>query len=268
MDNAQIHNFERWIKRFQIQKTGIVHVGAHLAEERDLYKDMGFEPVLWVEAIPNIAKEAERLLADYPSQNVVATTLWSSSGQKKAFFVSSNEGSSSSILPLHLHKSSHPEVVTSKKIEVTTTTLEELLMTNSALASKCKILILDTQGTELEVLIGGKSVLDHFDYILTEVSIRQLYKGSALHKKLKAFLTENNFLEVAHNINRESGWGDAFFIKKSRISSQLQLPNKQDLVFRGRKIAPGIHFRNLLVRIGIPTKSFTRERILNIYRQH
>jgi FkbM family methyltransferase len=267
MDNEQIHNFERWVRKFNVPRSGIVHVGAHFAEERDLYHDLGYEPVLWVEAIPSVATEAERLLQDFPLQEVVSETLWRVPGEKKEFFVSSNEGSSSSILPLHLHKSSHPEVVTSEKFEVVTSTLDNLYQSRSVMATQCRILILDTQGSELDVLRGGVGCLDKFDYILSEVSIRQLYKGGALHKELKKYLKKKNFIEVAHNISRESGWGDAFYVSKKVIEAESLKLNSADFVTRGRRFAFGIHLRNLLVRLGISPENFTRENFLKNLRR-
>ena len=266
MNENQMHNFERWARRFEIAKSGIIHVGAHYAEERDLYRDLNFEPVLWVEAIPSVAKEAERLLQTFPNQEIVTETLWRASGEKKEFFISSNEGSSSSILPLHLHKSSHPEVETSEKFEVTTSTLEDLYKSRISTTSLCKILILDTQGSELDVLFGGQDCMNEFDYILSEVSIRQLYKGGALHKNLRKFLENKGFTEVAHNISRESGWGDAFYVNNKRIATDNIKIDSSDFVKRGRRLAVGIQIRNLMVRLGLPSNGLTRENILKAFR--
>jgi FkbM family methyltransferase len=266
MEEVQLHNFERWVQRFDISKTGIVHVGAHYAEERELYRELNFEPVLWVEAIPSVASEAARLLFEYSRQEVVTETLWRTAGEKKEFYVSSNEGSSSSILPLHLHKSSHPEVVTSERFEVTTTTLDELYKAKALLTAQCRVLILDTQGSEMDVLLGGLDCIGGFDIILSEVSIRQLYKGGALHKELRKFLAKQGFVEVAHNINRESGWGDALFISKRIIESKGLVLDDSDFVKRGRRLPLGIHTRNLLVRLGLSTENFTREKILKGFR--
>jgi FkbM family methyltransferase len=239
-------------------------VGAHYAEERYLYRDLNYEPVLWVEAIPSIAMEAANLLKEFPRQQVITETLWRTSGKKKEFFVSSNEGSSSSILPLHLHKSSHPEVVTSEKFEVITSTLDDLYESKKYIAKECRILILDTQGSELDVLKGGIGCLSEFDYILCEVSIRQLYKGGALHKNLRKYLQDNGFIEVAHNISRESGWGDAFYVSKKKLGLDKIELRKEDFVTRGRRLALGIHLRNLFVRVGIPTAYFTRDKIFKL----
>ena len=43
-------------KDWNIAPTGVLHVGAHLAEEALDYETFGWTPVIWVEAQPNLVQ--------------------------------------------------------------------------------------------------------------------------------------------------------------------------------------------------------------------
>ena len=53
--------FRRGIKRYLRKLSGVIHVGAHAGQERDLYAKYGLR-VLWIEANPEIFA---RLVADH-----------------------------------------------------------------------------------------------------------------------------------------------------------------------------------------------------------
>ena len=89
-----------WISKYNLTPHGILHAGAHLVQERDLYKELGLEPVLWVEAHPDIARDAHRLLQNYPNQRVINAALWDKAGDEITLSEAGNEGSSSSLLEL------------------------------------------------------------------------------------------------------------------------------------------------------------------------
>ena len=55
------------------------------------------------------------------------------------------------------------------------------------------MLKLDVQGFELNVLNGGTNFLNKVDYILIELSFKQLYIGQPLFNELYSFLREKNF---------------------------------------------------------------------------
>ena len=52
---------EGWGRKLGL--TNAVHVGAHLAEERDVYEALGFSDVLWIEASAEIYQDLVRSLA-------------------------------------------------------------------------------------------------------------------------------------------------------------------------------------------------------------
>ena len=59
---------------------------------------------------------------------------------------------------------------------------------------------IDVQGYELEVLKGGKKLLRQLDYILIEVSNKQLYLGQPLEIEIEKYLYDMNFYKMDENM--------------------------------------------------------------------
>lgn len=211
-------SLEVWKSKYRLDVKGTVHAGAHLAQERFLYQDLSMEPVLWIEAHPEIEKKAKSLLENFPNQEVVHAALWSVSNHEITLSEAGNEGSSSSLLELGLITGSHPQVICTNEIKLQTNTLYEILSARVAFTRNMNFLCIDTQGAEREVIIGLGKKISQFDYILAEVSIRRLYKGAVLFEELTGLLSSLDFNLVASNVNQNTGWGDALFIRNSEVS--------------------------------------------------
>jgi len=78
---------------------------------------------------------------------------------------------------------------------------------------------LDVQGYELEVLKGFGNYINQVDYILTEVSYQEAYKGQPFANEIIKFLEENNF----------------FIIKKNVESKYKKKIFQQDILFERKK---------------------------------
>jgi len=238
--------FTDWMASYQINPSPLIHVGAHLVQEREMYRLGGCEPVLWVEAQPTIFNQAQELLKSYGRQFIVNTVLWSKSKVEMNLYIAGNEGSSSSLLEPFLISASHPQVVTHEKYKIETTTLDDLL-TSEENSQIYKVLVLDVQGAELEVLRGAKKTLKNIDVIISEVSILELYKGTARLDNLVKYLSDENFAFVASEINRATGWGEGLFIRKS--SEILSKPYKENHIVIGKRIALGRLSRTIKIRM-------------------
>jgi hypothetical protein len=67
--------FIEWTIKYQIPVKNILHIGAHLVQEREDYNSIGAKKVYWVEAMPWIAEESKKLLELYPNQKLFCTFL-------------------------------------------------------------------------------------------------------------------------------------------------------------------------------------------------
>jgi hypothetical protein len=72
--------------------------------------------------------------------------------------------------------------------------------------------ILDTQGSELNVLQGALSLLPEVNQLQTEFSMREFYSGGVLYPELLRFLQEQGFEEVY----REPGDHGDMVLKRMR----------------------------------------------------
>jgi FkbM family methyltransferase len=183
--------------RFGVLPSRVLHVGAHEAEEADVYARWGAE-VLWVEANPTLANRLkERGL------NVVCRAAWSSAGPL-TLHVASN-GHSSSVYPMGLHTIRHPDVHTVGTVQTEGFRLDSLPFLPD-------MLNLDIQGAELEALKGAVGLLGGVRWICTEVSSEELYVGQSLVPELDRWLGERGFVQVAAEWT-DRGWGDALYVR-------------------------------------------------------
>ena len=202
-----------------LKVNGTIHAGAHMGEEREIYARLRFGPVTWIEAIPKLAKLVKELT---PTEDrVVNATLWSRSGQNLSFKVTNATGASS-LFDLAEHQVEYPDIVVEEKLEVITTTLDDL-----GLDKNSNLLVLDLQGAEFEALEGGIETLRSIDYILTEVNRRELYSGIKFVQHLDAQLKVNGFIRVATRWTRH-GWGEALYLKvyEQELVTRLWIKSK------------------------------------------
>lgn len=200
--------------------TGILHVGAHLAEELDAYTELGIHNVVWVEAD---GMTYEKLYEIVPPHQFSANAVVSDKAGEIVTFNVANNGQSSSILELGTHETEHPEVKYEYTREYVTHTIEEIMDCLDSTWPKDPIIIsnpirrinmmnLDIQGAELKALQGVGLWMKNIKYIYTEVNEKELYKGCALLPDLDAFLSEHDFKRVETAMTPH-GWGDALYVK-------------------------------------------------------
>ena len=75
------------------------------------------------------------------------------------FHIASNEGASSSILPLAKHREMWPDISFLNDITLKSTTLTMFVRKEKVNLADFQALVLDTQGSELMILKGASAVL-------------------------------------------------------------------------------------------------------------
>jgi len=244
-------NFFEWVEKYEIPCQPLVHAGAHYAEERKLYEDLNFEPVYWIEALPAVAEVCQQNLSAYPNQHLLVFPLAEEPNEEVTFYVAGEESSASSILEPRLISASHPEVSVAEKVSLRTTTLDTLYHKDDFGAFQSYGLILDLQGAEGQVLRGGRNFLSKVSFIVAEVSIRELYRDGTRFNDLTQQLDREGFSLLASEVNRATGWGDALYVNRNGICSNILHDNDPNLLVKG-PISPGTFIRTILVRAGLP----------------
>jgi len=191
----------------------LIHIGAHLAQEKESYESQGFKNLFWIEANPDVFSILQSKVG---SRNCSQSLLWSESGIEKTFYISNNEVSSSAYN--FLEGNAWPELAMTRKIKLETNTFSNLVnqcVISEEMLSK-SLVVLDTQGSELEVLIGFDRRLNSVTAICVEVSKKKFYDGGADYKDINSFLKQSGFRRIAAWIDPLIGHGDALFISNSK----------------------------------------------------
>ena len=192
---------------WRLKPAGVLHVGAHSAEEEGDYERFGFGPVVWVEAQPRLAKELQARIK--PPSKVVQALVWDKSGEEMTLKVTNNS-QSSSVFEFGTHQFDHPDVKVVAEVTLKTVRLDEIFPADINM----NFLNIDIQGAEYQALRGLGDRLGSFDYIYLEVNSSQVYKGIKQVRDIDMLLNNVGFRRVA-TVWTQASWGDALYIKNN-----------------------------------------------------
>lgn len=196
--------------KYNIHPTGVLHVGANVGEEREVYRELGVDRQIWIEANPAIFQ----ILGHNLSNNPLAIAYNFAAGDENKLVdlhISSNASQSSSVLELGNHKEVHPDVHYIGDVSVPMMRLDNFKFRD------CDFLNLDIQGFEGNVLRGMGTLLDQFKWIYTEINSKETYLGCMQLPELDEFLSQRGFKRVETFNNGgfldRLGWSDALYVK-------------------------------------------------------
>jgi FkbM family methyltransferase len=192
--------------KYNIVLNGIVHVGAHECEEIQVYeKYLPRDKILWVEAMPDKVEICKNKYPGLLIENAVISDV-----VETVKFNVSNNGQSSSMLELGVHKIHHSEVHYVDSFEVQTQTLGNILDTRDF---SFNFINLDIQGVEMKALMGMEKYLSIIPYIYCEVNSNYVYEGCSLLNEIDVYLESFGFKRVELVWYQNCEWGDAFYIR-------------------------------------------------------
>lgn len=197
------------IDKYHPKLKGVIHVGAHYAEEHDDYVKAGINKFMYFEP----CRKAFEIMFD-KLKAVEGIALYKAAcGRlndfKKMYTASFNKGESNSLLQPKLHLQQHPEVIFDDTEEVIVYALDFIMPLGF------NFLAMDVQGYEGEVLKGAIETLSHIDYIYTEVNNGETYAGNALIEEIDELLKD--FKRVETKWAGSTTWGDAFYVRKTLL---------------------------------------------------
>jgi len=207
-------NLKEALPQFNIECSGVIHVGGHKAQEYQEYKDAGLIHQVWIEANPHFHYETINVIKE--DSNCIALNYAVFDEEKEISFGLANNGQSSSILPLKEHLKYYPNIRYDGFLTITTKRLDKIIEENSLDTSKYDGLVMDVQGVELRVLKSLGDKLNNFKFVQSEVNLEELYEGCCLINELDDYLSSFGFERVITKLwdNGAVGWGDALYIKK------------------------------------------------------
>jgi FkbM family methyltransferase len=191
-----------------IPNKGILHIGAHICEEKSIYNMVGIDDsnILWIEGNPDLIPK--------DSINNIIQAVISNKDNEEVNFNITNNMQSSSILNLKTHAIEHPNITVIETRKLETITLDTLFRNHNIPYDKYDFINLDIQGAELLALQGATKILPNIKAIYTEVNEKELYEGCCLLPDLENFLSINGFERTAISMTQH-GWGDALYMRKN-----------------------------------------------------
>ena len=210
--------YRECVKLIGSKPRGVIHIGAHLGEEGRDYAENGVKNVLWVEDNKKLMKHLFDNVKMLPLQNQFINEVLADEDGKEVTFRVTNNGQSSSILPLGTHEQHYPDI----------TVVREETHKTRRFDSYCKehrldidlelfqFVNLDVQGAELMVLKGFGDILKDFPIqaVYCEINEEEVYKGAPLSREIDDYLEQFGFRRVASKIT-EYRWGDALYVRQN-----------------------------------------------------
>ena len=212
-------------ENFAIERKGIIHIGAHMAEELPLYLAFGAQNILWIEANPKLKTALKKRLAHHK-------------GSKCLFFAASNEESEanfcftpqaptcSSLLSPARIVERIPHMRQQERIRVQQKRLDDVMRAENILHNY-NVMLIDVQGAELKALQGSTETLRHIDALILEVAWCASYAGGARLHELDDFLRAHNFIRMETLIDTRLIDGDALYVKQAVIDRYNPLFDRQ-----------------------------------------
>ena len=196
-----------------IKPNGILHIGAHEAEESKEYSRLSWGPVIWIEAQSNLARKLKSSL-NSKDNKVIHAAVWDVDGIEIELKITNNS-QSTSLLELGTHSYDYPEVVVTGTEKIITSRVDSLLDDSA----KFDLINLDIQGAELHALNGMGDLLDRVNYVYTEVNKKKVYVDCAQIEEIEEFLGQKGFAKVCVRWIPNKGWGDALFIRRGKLNT-------------------------------------------------
>ena len=184
-------------------------------------------------------KEAARLIAVGDSKcfrfRIVNAFIGAERGSVQ-FHLYRNLGESSSLEPDPAYSVFHSEFSIDRTVTLNATTLDTLVRDRTI--GDVDLMKLDTQGTEYDILLGGREAVKLALLVETEVEFLSIYKGQKLFHDVSHFLYEHGFYLVflnrvfatRHQYDGPSRgqmvFGDALFALREDIAKKLPMAKK------------------------------------------
>jgi len=157
------------LTKHNVKPVGVLHVGGHHGEEHKAYVSAGFEKILWMEPIPELAaKLRDRGL------EVIEAAAGTVPGEATFYFTERSYWSS-------LLKP------TTREPEEITVSVERI----DSLNHGCNVLVVDAQGSEPDVIASAD--LDSFDLAVIETGTQQEYEGQVFFEPVDEMMVVAGF---------------------------------------------------------------------------
>jgi FkbM family methyltransferase len=194
------------LKLIGILPTSIIHVGAHLGQDgQDYIKLNRKAPVIWVEPVQ---ENANKIMVDFPDHIVINKAFWWRRESSRLFHRLINSQNSSLKQP---HFSLNGDEII--QVECTTLDIESQYVNLGGRP----YLLLDTQGSEYEVLLGSKRTLSKVKFLVIEETEPDsvLYEDVISREKIIALVESYGFRRCLSRPSHDLTYSDVMYVRTS-----------------------------------------------------
>ena len=202
-----ILEFKDLVKKYNMNVSGVIHIGAHYGEEVSNYVNLGIDDIVLFEPLKENFEVLKNNVSELNANITGYCVALGNKNQNVNMFLSSNNLESSSVLKPKIHLDLHPEVVFSGEEMVEMKRLDDFSFENY------NFINLDVQGYEMEVLKGAEKTLKNIDYLYCEVNRNEVYEGNAYIEEIDKYLSNYNMKRVETSWCYDGPWGDELYIK-------------------------------------------------------
>ena len=198
------------LNRLNLPVRGILHLGAHICDEKNDYNSEGISDsnIVWIEGNPVLVDKlkSEGLTNVYHA-------LIDNKEETVPFYIANNL-QSSSLLEFGTHSEHHGHVFYHGAILQTTTTLKNFIEANKIDMKNLNFWNFDIQGVELRALKSAEEYLQYADSIYLEVNYEDVYKNCDKIYDIDEFLLTKGFYRLDTKFHHPCGWGDALYVRR------------------------------------------------------
>lgn len=196
------------VKKYNMNVTGIVHIGGHYMEELPVYRSLWPTiPIVTFEPAPDNFKVLQENTKHDPNVTCINRGLGPFSCRMDMYVETANNGQSNSVLHPKIHLQQYPGIKFENTIEIRIDALDKY---------ECSPILnfinIDIQGFELHCFHGAKKTLRNVKYIISEVNRAEVYEDCAQIEELDEFLGKYGFQRLETTWDGGS-WGDALWRK-------------------------------------------------------
>jgi len=204
-------DLKKLIKKYNLNLYGVINIGSHYFQERQLFEEIGIKNYLLIEPQKHAFEETVKKSTALNNCKILNCALSDKEGEMTLYCdkIEVNAGVSSSLLKPKDHLKKFPWVEFNREERVNVLKLDNIVLNKE----DYNFIFIDVQGNELNVFKGGENTLVYIDVILTEVNFIELYENCCLVEQLDEFLKSYYFVRVETGKDL-GGYSDALYIKK------------------------------------------------------
>jgi len=171
---------------------GVIQVGAHTGEEVAAFSLLEIGHQVYIEPQPQAFAELQQRCRQQGSGDIrqFDCAVGEAAGERELLLGERTEHAS--FLRTHALARLPAASVQSRRIQVPVQTLDQLVATGGIDPAHYNLLLVDTEGTELEVLRSARALLRHIDIVCVAVFTEPVYDGAPLPQQIQTFLREVN----------------------------------------------------------------------------